>query len=61
VAWNDANPPLEAAVSTFGFPLSFNGPAPILSVGYVAGYREVKVDDSGAEDLTGKSGHSFDT
>lgn len=52
------NPALETAVSTFGFPLSFNGPAPILSVGYVAGYREVKVDGTGAEDITGKSGHA---
>lgn len=54
----DANPPLETAVSTFGFPLSFNGPPPILSVGYVAGYREVNVDNFGAEDPTGKSSHS---
>jgi S1-C subfamily serine protease len=34
----DANPPLETRVTTWGFPLSYNGPPPLLSVGYVAGY-----------------------
>ena len=39
----DMDPKLEAAVSTWGFPLIYNGPAPILSVGYVAGFNAVKV------------------
>jgi hypothetical protein len=34
----DQEPTLGTAVSTWGFPLAYNGPAPLLSVGYVAGY-----------------------
>jgi S1-C subfamily serine protease len=35
----DVNPPLGTPVTTWGFPLIYSGPAPILSVGYVAGYN----------------------
>jgi len=49
LALTDQDPPLEAEVNTWGFPLTYNGPAPLLSRGYVAGYvkdgpdgREVK-------------------
>jgi len=34
----DPSPPLGKPVTTWGFPLSYNGPPPLLSVGYVAGY-----------------------
>ncbi len=34
----DTDPPLGSTVTTWGFPLMFNGPAPLISVGYVAGY-----------------------
>jgi len=40
VLGNDGDPPLEKRVSTWGFPLMYNGPAPLLSIGYVAGYSE---------------------
>ena len=33
---SDVSPALGSAVSTWGFPLIYNGPAPLLSVGYVA-------------------------
>lgn len=32
------NPELGTEVNTWGFPLTYNGPAPLLSMGYVAGY-----------------------
>jgi S1-C subfamily serine protease len=35
-----ADPSLGTAVETWGFPLTYNGPAPLLSRGYVAGYSE---------------------
>jgi S1-C subfamily serine protease len=38
LAPSDEDPALETGVETWGFPLSDNGPAPLLSVGYVAGY-----------------------
>ena len=38
----DVNPLLGTEVSTWGFPLIYNGPAPLLSVGYVAGYNAVQ-------------------
>jgi S1-C subfamily serine protease len=38
-----ADPALGKEVSTWGFPLIYNGPSPLLSVGYVAGYNAVKV------------------
>jgi S1-C subfamily serine protease len=34
----DGEPALETVVKTWGYPLMYNGPAPLLSVGYVAGY-----------------------
>jgi Trypsin-like peptidase domain len=34
----DEDPLIGTQVSTWGFPLTYNGPAPLLSVGYVAGY-----------------------
>ena len=35
----DVSPPLGTTVTTWGFPLTYNGPPPLLSVGYVAGYN----------------------
>lgn len=35
----DKDPDLGSGVSTWGFPLGFNGPAPLLSVGYMAGFK----------------------
>ena len=32
------DPDVGAGVATWGFPFGYNGPAPLLSVGYVAGY-----------------------
>jgi S1-C subfamily serine protease len=43
----DQDPLLGTSVNTWGFPLMYNGPAPLLSVGYVAGY--VKDGESGKE------------
>jgi S1-C subfamily serine protease len=40
----DASVPLGKAVTTWGFPLIYNGPAPLLSVGYVAGYYAAQID-----------------
>ena len=34
----DDNPSVETEVETWGYPLKYEGPAPILSRGYVAGY-----------------------
>lgn len=34
----DTDSQIGASVNTWGFPLMYNGPAPLLSVGYVAGY-----------------------
>jgi hypothetical protein len=34
----DVEPPPEAKVKTWGFPLRYEGAAPLLSMGYVAGY-----------------------
>lgn len=36
---------LGVPVTTWGFPLIYNGPAPLLSVGYVAGYNAVNIGD----------------
>lgn len=38
---------IGTSVNTWGFPLTYNGPAPLLSVGYVAGY--VKDGQNGKE------------
>ncbi len=35
---SDRDPPLGTSVTAWGFPLIYNGPAPLLRVGYVAGY-----------------------
>jgi S1-C subfamily serine protease len=40
----DANIPLGKQVTTWGFPLIYNGPAPLLSVGYVSGYYGAKIE-----------------
>src|SRR5207244_313451 len=39
----NADPPLKAQVSTWGYPLSYEGYAPVLSMGYVAGYNPSRV------------------
>jgi S1-C subfamily serine protease len=44
---SDQDSPLGTSVNTWGFPLMYNGPAPLLSVGYIAGY--VKDGESGKE------------
>jgi len=44
---SDEDPLVGTSVNTWGFPLTYNGPAPLLSVGYVAGY--VKDGESGKE------------
>jgi S1-C subfamily serine protease len=36
----DTNVGMAERVNTWGFPLIYNGPAPLLSVGYVSGYYE---------------------
>jgi hypothetical protein len=36
---SDRDPTVGTAVSTWGYPLMYNGPAPLLSVGYVAGFN----------------------
>jgi hypothetical protein len=41
----DSEPSLGHTVSTWGFPLIYNGPAPILSVGYVAGFNAISFPD----------------
>ena len=43
----EQDPLLETSVETWGFPLNYNGRAPLLSVGYVAGY--VKDGEKGKE------------
>jgi len=40
----DTNIPLGKAVTTWGFPLIYNGPAPLLSVGYVSGYYGAQIE-----------------
>ena len=39
----DVSPKVGTAVTTWGFPLIYNGPAPLLSVGTVAGFDDVQV------------------
>jgi Trypsin-like peptidase domain len=39
----DVSPQVGTTVTTWGFPLIYNGPAPLLSVGYVAGYNEAHI------------------
>jgi hypothetical protein len=38
---DDTDPPPGRTVSTWGYPLLYNGIQPLLSVGYVAGFRSV--------------------
>lgn len=40
----NTNLPLGKSVTTWGFPLIYNGPAPLLSVGYVSGYYAATAD-----------------
>jgi S1-C subfamily serine protease len=44
---SDTDSRIGTSVNTWGFPLIYNGPAPLLSVGYVAGY--VKDGENGKE------------
>lgn len=41
---SDQDPRPGTSVTTWGFPLIYNGPAPLLSVGYVAGYSKDTVN-----------------
>lgn len=41
----DSDVQLGKTVTTWGFPLIYNGPAPHLSVGYVSGYYGAKIGD----------------
>jgi S1-C subfamily serine protease len=41
----DANAGMGERVNTWGFPLIYNGPAPLLSVGYVSGYYQARADN----------------
>jgi S1-C subfamily serine protease len=43
----DERPPIETEVVTWGYPLRYQLPAPILSRGYVAGYRMETKQDNG--------------
>ncbi len=36
----------EVQVSTWGYPLEYNGPAPLLSTGYVSGFRQNEINGS---------------
>lgn len=40
---SDESPNVGTTVTTWGFPLIYNGPAPLLSVGNVAGYNDAHV------------------
>jgi hypothetical protein len=40
------NPPPGTPVTTWGYPFIYNGASPLLSVGYVAGFREVTPDNA---------------
>ena len=46
LATKEGGPSLGEPVTTWGFPLIYDGPAPILSVGYVAGYRAAPAHNS---------------
>ena len=49
-----ADPVLGTRVNTWGFPLIYNGPAPLLSVGYASGYYEAPEQSACASTETGK-------
>ena len=38
-------PPMGQRVHTWGYPLAYNGPSPILSVGYIAGFNPFQARD----------------
>ena len=40
---SDSSPAVGTTVTTWGFPLIYNGPAPLLSVGTVAGFNDAQV------------------
>jgi S1-C subfamily serine protease len=40
---SDVSPKVGTTVTTWGYPLIYNGPAPLLSVGYVAGYNDAHI------------------
>jgi S1-C subfamily serine protease len=40
-----SNIPIGLSVTTWGYPLGYNGPAPILAVGFLAGFNDRKVDN----------------
>ncbi len=44
---SDNDPPVGTVVSTWGFPLAYNGPAPLLSVGYLSGFIAQQTDQTG--------------
>ncbi len=48
---NADEPKVGTEVSTWGYPLNFNGPAPILSTGYIAGFLEDTVGDKKVKHL----------
>jgi hypothetical protein len=41
---DDTSMQLGQLVSTWGYPLGYNGPAPLLSVGYLSGFKSYKPD-----------------
>lgn len=41
---DDSSVKLGQLVSTWGYPLGYNGPAPLLSVGYLSGFKSYKSD-----------------
>ena len=48
---SDVDAEIGTTVSTWGFPLAYNGPAPLLSVGYVAGYVKDKENGKGVKHI----------
>jgi S1-C subfamily serine protease len=46
---SDDNLLVGTLVSTWGFPLGYNGPAPILSVGYLSGFKAYEKNNSGKD------------
>jgi hypothetical protein len=42
----DVSPAVGTGVTTWGYPLVYNGPAPLLSVGYVAGYNDARIEQA---------------
>jgi hypothetical protein len=47
------DPPLKAGetVTTWGFPLIYNGPAPLLTVGYIAGFEAIQAGNKTVKHL----------